>query len=434
MPARFEFRGWGRAMAAFLAVCAGAPGPSRADVDSPPPLSLSGFGTLAAVRSGDRDLDFVSSLTQPNGAGYTRRTDFGPDTRMGLQLNATFTEHWSAVAQAVSQHQYDNTYRPLLEWANLKYAIEQDWSVRVGRVALPVGMVSDYRQVGYSNPWIRPPMETYSILPVTSIDGVDSIVRWKVGPAINSLQVLVGGLDTKFAHHGLIKARDTWFVGDTVELQGWTFRASFASSRLYWSDPASDALFDGLASLGSTLAATPGQSAGAARATDLAIHYRANGQRAPTMALGIAYDQGPWLWMAEWIRLVAPGFLADNSGAYVTAAYRIGAFTPYVTLAKLKSDLPPEPGLAVATLPGAFQPAAGALDAGLQSALAGNRDSQSTVSAGVRWDLRKNIDLKLQVDRTRTGSGSQGQFVNVQRGFVPGSTVNLVGLGLDFVF
>lgn len=417
------------AWATTMLACAASPLAARADADTPP-IVLSGFGTLGAVRSGNTQSDFVSSLVQPNGAGYSRRTDFGPDTRLGAQATATFSERLSAVVQAVSQHRYDNTFRPELEWANIKYAFPPDWTLRAGRVALPVGMVSDYRLVGYSTPWIRPPMEAYSILPVTSIDGVDSTVRWKVGNAINALQVLVGGLDTKLAGQDVIRARDTWFVGDTFELRGWTLRASFASSRLYWSDPSTDALFAGL----DALASTPGSSTQGTRAGDLAMRYRVNGQRAPTMALGVSYEQGPWQWMGEWIRLVAPGFLADNSGAYITGAYRIGALTPFVTVARLRSTLAPEPGLSPAALPGPLQSAAGDLNAGLQAALAGNRDSQNTVSLGVRWDLYKNLDLKMQFDRVRTSAGSPGQFVNVQPGFSNGSTVRLIGIAVDFVF
>ena len=46
--------------------------------------------------------------------------------------------------------------------------------MRVGRVGLPVFMISDYRNVGYANTMLRPPAEMYSQVPINSIDGVDA--------------------------------------------------------------------------------------------------------------------------------------------------------------------------------------------------------------------------------------------------------------------
>jgi hypothetical protein len=91
----------------------------------------------------------------------------------------------------ISEQNYDNTYTPHVEWANVKYQFTPDLSVRCGRTALPIFMVTDSREIGYANPRVRPPDELYRIVPVRSIDGADASYRVSLGPATNTLQVTV---------------------------------------------------------------------------------------------------------------------------------------------------------------------------------------------------------------------------------------------------
>jgi hypothetical protein len=102
---------------------------------------------------------------------------------LGAQVTARLTERWSAVLQVVSEQDPGHTYRPEVEWANVKYQATPDLSVRIGRTVLPVLMLADIRRVGYANPWVRPPVEVYSLVPVTSNDGVDASYRTNAGAA-----------------------------------------------------------------------------------------------------------------------------------------------------------------------------------------------------------------------------------------------------------
>ena len=42
-------------------------------------------------------------------------------------------------------------------------------------------LASDYRKVSYANPWIRPPVEFYDLVPLFSVDGADAAYRWRAG-------------------------------------------------------------------------------------------------------------------------------------------------------------------------------------------------------------------------------------------------------------
>src|SRR6186713_2156598 len=155
---------------------------------SMPGFKLSGFGTLAATHSSEQHADYVTSITQPNGSGFTRDWSGGPDSKLGVQADVAFTGSLSGVVQLVSQHKYDNSFEPHIEWANIKYQATPDLAVRVGRIALPFFMYSDNRLVNYTQPWVRPPIEAYMVNPNTSNDGVDVMYRARFGGFTHNLQ------------------------------------------------------------------------------------------------------------------------------------------------------------------------------------------------------------------------------------------------------
>src|SRR6516225_9869892 len=91
----------------FAGVCAGP-----AHAQSMPDFRFSGFGTISAVHSNNREADFTNSTVQPKGAGFTQETSFTPDSKLGLQLDAILNQRFSAVVQVVSQQQFDGTFNP----------------------------------------------------------------------------------------------------------------------------------------------------------------------------------------------------------------------------------------------------------------------------------------------------------------------------------
>lgn len=124
----------------------------HADHADTPMFSFSGFGTLGVVHSSQDQADFTDSVWKPNGAGHRHDWSADVDSRLGLQIIANVTPKLSAVLQVVAEQNYDNSYRPHVEWANIKYAFTPDFDVRVGRIAMPTFLVGDYRKVGYAVP------------------------------------------------------------------------------------------------------------------------------------------------------------------------------------------------------------------------------------------------------------------------------------------
>jgi hypothetical protein len=408
-----------------------------ADADPIPSMfSLHGFGTLGVAYSDARDADFVGSPFQPNGAGYSQRWSPGVDSKVGLQLGAQFTTKLSAIVQVVSQHIYDNTWRPQLEWAHLKYQLTPDLSIRAGRSVAAPFMLSDTHLVGYTYPWIRPPLELYGELPVSNLDGIDVNYHRRDGVVEQSISVSYGQTKLAILDGGEVSARKFFQASDAIEVGTLTFRIGYTSLRATTDIPTLDPLFAGFAQFGA-VASSVGFATTGAQASALGTFYssRESSPYAFSMAtVGIDYDPGKWLLMSEWARTASDGLPVSSTAGYVTGGYQFARFTPFLTLARVKSARYVEPGIATAGLPPILAAEATALNGGLTAALSQFVPSQSSVTVGIRWDLMKDIDVKLQYDRIRLDIFSDGRLGNVQPGFLTGPDVNVVSVAIDFVF
>lgn len=404
---------------------------SRAD-DGSSVFSFKGFGTLGVVHSDEDGADFRGTVFQPNGVGNTRGTDIGPDTKLGAQLTARFSDKWSAVIQGVSQHQFDNSYRPLLEWANIKFQATDELAIRGGRIVLPAFLISDSRFVGYAQPWIRPPQEVYFVSSITNSDGADITWQMPVGAATNTAQAFYGVSDAKLSS-GRVQAEPAWGVNDALEINSWTLRAAYIALKIDLEIDSFNPLFDGLDQFGD--AATQfGFAQAGSEAHALASRYDTHGLDVSIVTVGAQYDPGSWFAMAEYAKFNGDGFLQDSDSGYITAGIRIDKFTPYLTYAKITTDTYEE-HISTAGLPAPLASGADQLSAGINASLNGFFTSQESYSAGVRWDFSRSADLKLQYDRINLQDGTLGRLSNPAPGFDPsGETVNLLSAAVDFVF
>lgn len=390
----------------------------RAEDLDKPLFSLSGFGTAGVTYSDDRKSDFTSNFLKAKGAGFSRPWSADVDSRIGVQLTANFTPQLSGVVQVISELRYDNTYLPIVEWANLKYQITPDLSVRIGRIGLPTFLAADYRKLGYALPWARTPGEVYSLVPITNSDGVDFSYRTRVGDWKNSFRAAFGKTDIKY-NVGQAQAKAIRGLSDTIEYGDASLRLSYVQADVTVNF--AQALFDGFRQFGM-------------QGNALADRYNADNKRFTIIGLGATYDPGDWFVTAELGKSSAHSFLGDKTAWYASGGYRVGKLTPYLTFAQVRADSnASDPGLNVAGLPPQLAGLATGLNVGLNS-LIGLIAVQKSVAVGTRWDFKKDVSVKLQYDRIMLGTNSLGNLIGEQPGFRRGGTVNVGSVVLDFVF
>lgn len=347
-----------------------------------PIFKFGGFGSLGASHSSQSLGDYILDNTITKGAGRSNSWSAGNDSRIGAQLTAIFTPKVSAVFQVISEYQADSTYRPAVEWANVKYAFTQNAYIRVGRIALPTFLDSDNRKVGYSYPWLHPPVDLYRQLSITNSDGVDAMYRFEIGGAENSIKAIYGR-NTIDRPVSVSTSRGMWGVFDTLEYGSATFRIGYQMR-----ESSSRNLLTGI-----TGARTQN--------SDLSV--------------GVRYDPGGWFALSEWIQRQSTSKI---DAMYFSAGYRINNITPYLTYSQ--------------NSPGSFHSVFPAPTA--TSIQLANR-AQSTDSLGVRWDFMKNTDFKLQYDLVKFSDNSNGYLANVPPNVILyGTRFHVISAIVDFVF
>ena len=401
-------------------------------------VQVRGYGTLGVVHSDEDQADYVAIAdVQPKGAGYSSSWSMNVDSKQALQVDVKFSERLSATVQLLSEGVSNNSWDgdrnedfvPSLEWANLSYKVSDELTVRAGRIVLPLMMGAEYRKVGFAQHWIRPPVEVYGLVPFASSDGLDASYRSGVGGGVNTVRAYFGGQDTRsipFDCH-----TDGWGVNDTFEKGPLTLRAAFMYFK--WRSPGVlyQPLFDAFADLAEQ---EPGGQAAADQARRfLPVYDGTFEQRIVMYDAGVSYDPGRWFLMGEVVHMDSDEQVLTQTSGYVTAGYRRNALTPYATYVRGKTKT--RDGQSV-SLDG-LSPDVAALGAEVNAIVGwfgtGNM-SQQTFSLGVRWDFRSSFTLKAQLDHIDMDEGSRGWLNNLQPGFQPGGSLNVVSFALDYVF
>jgi hypothetical protein len=384
-----------------------------------PMFSFGGFGTAGLVHSSEPQADFTSSLFKPDGAGYSHAWSADVDSRFGGQVTANFTPKLSAVVQVIVEQNYDNTYRPHVEWANVAYQFTPDFRVRAGRTVLPTFLLSDTRNVAYTYSWVRPPMEVYHLAQITVSDGVDASYQMHTGDFTNVLQVHYGnGEDHLPNNAGDIKARQSWGLSYTGEYHAAAAHIGYESTRVTVNGL--NVIFDAFRQFGPEGVA-------------LANKYDVDNKAVSVITVGARYDPGQWFVIGEAGHRVTHAVFGTGNGWYLSGGYRLGALTPYLTYGRANANNLSDPGLNLSTLPPSLGGTAAGLNAALNSLLS-TKPVQNTLSIGARWDFMGNAAFKLQYDHTRIGKGSSGVLSDLQPGFRTGGEFNLISAQIDFVF
>jgi len=393
-------------VAATLVFCSLA---AQAQQKSEQIFSLSGFGTLGVVGT---DQDGAQYLIPGQVRGADKSWSGEVDSKLGVQLGAKFNTMFSATVQVLSKQDGEGSFTPGVEWAFAKMQATPGLALRLGRMGAPLFAVSDVRDVGYANTWLRPPIDVYGQVPISHFDGGDITWQTSLAGRTLTLQALAGRSSSKVGRTK-VEIDSMLGINATLELvDGLTLRLGHVTGKLSVGSASLDQLVG-------VLRQTPFASVG--------DQLDAHDKRASFSGVGLNYDQGDWIAIAEYTKRKTQSFIPDTTGWYVTLGYRVAQLTPYVTLSQQKTDssnvdntIPP--ALVVGGLP---------LAAVVNAAAAAQSTPQKTAALGVRWDAWRNVAVKAQWDSIKTTGA--GQLHVTEPGF-DDKRVNVYSLAVDFVF
>ncbi len=347
-----------------------------------PIYKFEGFGTLGASHSDQKFGDYTLDSTLPKGAGISQDWAMGNDSRIGAQVTGNLTSKVATVFQVISEYSAEGNFKPVVEWANIKYIFSPNTHIRAGRIALPTFLNSDNRKVGFSYPWIHPPLELYRQLAITNSDGVDVMYRSDYWRGLNTVKLLYGS-NTIDRPTSISTSKNIWGIFDTFELDKTTIHIGYQERKSHSKNNLSGITGDWVLN------------------SDLSI--------------GASYDSGAWFMSTEWIQRKST---TKISAMYLSAGVRWRELTPYLTYSQNS------PG---SFLPGNAPPSANSIRIASRS--------QNAASLGLRWDFKKNADLKLQYDQVKLSDRSNGFLANVPNNVILyGSTFHVISFTTDFLF
>lgn len=401
----------------LLALALFAPAASAQEV-STPRVSFDGFGTVGVAYSTDEAADFVENPLRAEGAGFSSRFGSNLDSRLAGQLTVEAFPRLTGVLQVVVEQGPMGEYEPAVEWANLSYAFTPDLSLRGGRIVMPLFLVSEARKVSYANPWIRPPVELYAMVPIYSWDGVDATYRRRLGEWTGTLNTAVGRASSEM-RDGNVEAERFWIANAALQRAELTGRVAFVTGDV--TVEAYAPLFEGFRAFGPA-------------GEEIASRYDVDDTRLNFATAGLEYDRGPWFSMAELGWLQSESAMGERLGGYASAGLRLGAVSPFATWSRvgLLSE-PSTEGLSLTGLPAEYAQMAAGLNAGLNTILR-QAPVQQTFALGGRWDVVPGVALKAQAEFIERLEDSDGTFINHQPTFEPGGNTQLFSVAATFVF
>ncbi len=337
---------------------------------------------------------------------YDDSISFGNDSVFGFQLDTKFNEKFEfagqIVARGYSQDGYDE-FEPQLEWAFVSYRFAPAWSVRVGRLRTPYYLITDYKEVGYAYPWVRPNVDAYnSILAfLNNYDGMELLYNSKLAGFDFSAQLVAGSYE-KLNYSTRVIADSTAGIILTIGTEHLTLRLNHSESVIDLQVEGSDQLVSAF------------ETIGIAYPSFAAISHTGLIDNEPYIydSVGVLFDRDGWLVHSEFYTIETTHPTAQNfQAAYLSIAYQFETLTPYAMIGSYKAfgggpmqsllettytELPPGVNAFIDDVRGQ-----------VVSATTTNQKDLS-LAVGLRWDFFDNMALKFEVLEIKPQGGTWG--------------------------
>jgi len=336
----------------------------------------------------------------------TNDVTFLQDSKFGLQVTADVSENMQVVAQILASAE-DNNYSMDVEWAYLDYTVSESTMLRAGRIKQPVFLISDYLEVGYAYPWIRPPAEAYSNMPVDSIIGVELLYQTKIGSMNFGFQPYFGSNTEGVPGQPQVNFFADNYIGMALRLENRYFTVQLSSFQTDVSTVDSNAS-PTLNSQGTAVLSVASLSWDVANFVGY-TEYTTRDIEADSGSLSSdpsnpnGFNDAPF-----------DALFADQDGYYVTLGYRMGKYLPHLTFAEIDST------------------PAGAASNFSQGA------RQETITLGLRYELNDSAALKMEYANITLGKNDDnslngGLFQPIDSAFESDSS-SLISVSVDVIF
>ena len=328
---------------------------------------LNGFMTAGAT--------YTDSDTQWYNGNIRDEIGFEQDSRVGLQVAAQINPKMNVTVQVLGRAREED-YDAFFDWGFVSYTASEAWELRAGKIKFPTFLISDYIEVGYAYPWIRPPQEVYTSNPLTAIAGADALFRTRLGNGDLLVQPYVG----------TSRGQSTVVPQGALEIN----QAFPPNMQFPFGAPGSVEFVDFEAQNLIGINSSMNWDHFSVRAGYLSIEVSADTlqvsqEDAEFWSLGGTMDLNNFIGYAEYFEREIEGGanlgFPNQKGYYATLGYRFGKWMPHLTYAKLDENGSPNSCGGVGQFP------------------CGEALKQDSITLGVRYELGAGAALKAEAQR-----------------------------------
>jgi len=385
-------------------------------------LQLSGFATLGAVVS-DSDHHGYRKTVNSDEAVYSGEVDFKQHSLLGLQADWNISSDFDFVYQGVLRDLPEPSFDRYTTLAFLRYEVNTNWSVRVGRTAPDIFLLTEYRDVDFSYIWATAPNEVYGIIPYRSIDGIDVTYNKRGFGGVFTGKLFTGSSEAEISASSTVeevKIEDVIGISLSFDHFNWVVHAKHSQVKIA-NEPESNAL------LSSGISFIPDFLWPNSQAFAQSILMK--GQEVSYSSVSGQYQWKNWLASAELSQINSESEVVPKiTSGYAALSYQINSHQLYGIYAYTDSRIYDfnEPGINEAALEEVVH-----ATTSLMNFYAPNQD---TISLGWRWDLTNNIASSLQWNYTTLSEGGSTLWINKGEGHDEAESINTYLFTLSMVF
>lgn len=398
--------------------------PDSVDFD----LSIRGFGSLIATKTSDASIGWrVQNQPIDQARQYAGKWALNAESIVGVQIDANSEKDLSGSVQVVATNRSYGNIEPAFELAFLRYHFNPQWQTRIGRIWTPSFMNSETRNIGYSNTSLR--NTNYTLYQITNLNGADLQYGTPVGSGNLNLAGYYGVNHYQLPNNAA--GKDDYFNLPKIfggflswENENLLLRSSFTRITLARAGAATASTLS--VTVPALLAAATNGSCTICANEALKWERTRSGVQYDVFTLAAKYSWQNLTSSAEYIWRNTDSTFPKAAGFDVEVAANFGKWTPYLGFMSLVSLSNNQPVFST-NFP---------QFAGLNASYAAGKIDRKIITAGVKFDLVKNLSLRAELMQLRFESPTAGV------GFAPTVTgskglpdkYRLASVSLDFLF
>jgi hypothetical protein len=384
-------------------------------------LQFSGFATLGAVYSNSDHHGYRKDVSSDVGV-FSGEIDFKQQSLLGLQANWSISPSLDVVYQSVLRDLAKPSLDRYTTLAFLRYDVNANWNVRVGRTAPDLFLLTEYRDVDFSYVWSTAPNEVYGIVPYRSIDGVDVTYSQRGFGGVFKTKLFTGSSAAEISSISIveeIKIKDIIGLSLSFDHFNWRVETKYSQMKIA-NEPDSNTLgIDIINKVPDTLWPNSKVFAQSLLMTGKEVNYSSvSGQ----------YEWENWLSSAELSRIISNSDVIPKiTSGYAALSYQFNAHQLYGIYAFTYSDT------YVFDEPGVNEQALSELIEGTTYLMNFYSANQQTISLGWRCDITNHMASSLQWNFTKLDKGGSTLWLNKSDHNLP-EKINTFLLTLSMVF